>query len=48
MATSGVSSVMVVKTSLRHVPDRGDYLARYYGWYSDRARGMRNAEDGRR
>jgi hypothetical protein len=48
MATSGVSSVVVVKTSLRHVPDRGDYLVRYYGWYSDRARGMRNAEDGRR
>ncbi len=26
---------------LQHVPDRGEHLVRYYGWYSNRARGMR-------
>jgi hypothetical protein len=25
------------------VPDRGEHLVRYYGWYSNRTRGMRNA-----
>jgi hypothetical protein len=29
---------------LQHVPDRGEHLVRYYGWYSNRARGMRKAE----
>jgi hypothetical protein len=29
---------------LQHVPDRGEHLVRYYGWYSNRARGKRNAE----
>ncbi len=28
---------------LQHVPDRGKHLVRYYGWYSNRTRGMRNA-----
>jgi len=26
---------------LRHVPDRYEHLARYVGWYSNRARGER-------
>ncbi len=29
---------------LQHVPDRGEHLVRYYGWYSNRARGRRKAE----
>jgi len=29
---------------LQHVPDRGAHLVRYYGWYSNRARGARKAE----
>jgi hypothetical protein len=29
---------------LQHVPDRGEHLVRYYGWYSNRARGTRKAE----
>lgn len=24
---------------LQHVPDRGEHLVRYYGWYSNRSRG---------
>ena len=24
---------------LQHVPDRGEHLVRYYGWFSNRARG---------
>ncbi len=27
--------------SLTHVPDRGEHLVRYYGWYSNRSRGDR-------
>lgn len=26
---------------LDHVPDRGEHLVRYYGWYSNRTRGER-------
>ena len=26
---------------LQHVPDRGEHLVRYYGWYSNRSRGDR-------
>ncbi len=29
---------------LQHVPDRGEHLVRYYGWYSNRDRGTRKAE----
>jgi len=29
---------------LQHVPDKGEHLVRYYGWYSNRARGKRKAE----
>jgi len=29
---------------LQHVPDRGEHLVRYYGWYSNRVRGRRKAE----
>jgi hypothetical protein len=29
---------------LQHVPERGEHLVRYYGWYSNRARGRRKAE----
>ncbi len=25
----------------KHVPDRGEHLVRYYGWYSNRSRGDR-------
>jgi hypothetical protein len=28
---------------LQHVPDWGEHLVRYYGWYSNRARGTRKA-----
>jgi hypothetical protein len=27
---------------LQHVPDQGEHLVRYYGWYSNRSRGVRN------
>jgi hypothetical protein len=26
----------------QHIPNKGDYLLRYYGWYSNKKRGMRN------
>ena len=26
---------------LQHVPDQGEHLVRYYGWYSNRSRGVR-------
>lgn len=26
---------------LQHVPDKGEHLVRYYGWYSNRSRGLR-------
>ena len=29
---------------LAHIPDRYEHLVRYYGWYSNRARGERNAD----
>jgi hypothetical protein len=31
----------------QHIPDKGEHLARYYGWYSHRCRGLRAAQDGR-
>ncbi len=30
-----------LKLLLQHVPDKGEHLVRYYGWYSNRSRGMR-------
>ena len=30
---------------LQHVPDKGEHLVRYYGWYSNRSRGMRKQLD---
>ncbi len=30
-----------LKLLLQHVPDRGEHLVRYYGWYSNRSRGDR-------
>ncbi len=30
-----------LKLLLQHVPDRGEHLVRYYGWYSNRSRGER-------
>ncbi len=35
-----------LKLLLQHVPDRGEHLVRYYGWYSNRSRGgrIRNQE----
>ena len=29
---------------LAHIPDKYEHLVRYYGWYSNRARGARNAQ----
>jgi hypothetical protein len=29
----------------QHIPDRGQHLTRYYGWYSNKSRGMRAKED---
>ena len=34
-----------LKLLLQHVPDRGEHLVRYYGWYSNRSRGERKAID---
>jgi hypothetical protein len=25
----------------QHIPNKGEHLIRYYGWYSNKARGMR-------
>ena len=33
-----------LKLLLQHVPDRGEHLVRYYGWYSNRCRGVRAAQ----
>ncbi|HEY5789748.1 MAG TPA: transposase [Gammaproteobacteria bacterium] len=33
-----------LKLLLQHVPDRGEHLVRYYGWYSNRCRGLRAAQ----
>jgi hypothetical protein len=30
----------------QHIPDQGEHLARYYGWYSHRARGVRASPAG--
>ncbi len=30
----------------QHIPDKGEHLVRYYGWYSHRHRGLRAAQDG--
>jgi hypothetical protein len=30
---------------LQHVPDQGEHLIRYYGWHSNRRRGMRSLQD---
>lgn len=30
---------------LQHVPDQGEHLVRYYGWYSNRSRGMRKQQE---
>ena len=32
-----------LKLLLQHVPNRGDHLVRYYGWYSNRSRGAASA-----
>jgi hypothetical protein len=32
----------IKRQQLQHVPDRGEHLVRYYGWYSNRSRGDRN------
>ncbi|MCZ6501718.1 MAG: transposase [Gammaproteobacteria bacterium] len=31
---------------LAHIPDKYEHLIRYYGWYSNRARGERNTDPG--
>jgi hypothetical protein len=33
-----------LKLLLAHIPDKYEHLVRYYGWYSNRARGERNPE----
>jgi hypothetical protein len=30
-----------LKLLIRHIPDKGEHLVRYYGWYSNRCRGER-------
>jgi hypothetical protein len=30
-----------LKLLIRHIPDKGEHLVRYYGWYSSRCRGER-------
>lgn len=30
---------------LQHIPDKGEHLVRYYGWYSNRSRGMRQQQE---
>jgi hypothetical protein len=30
----------------QHIPNKGEHLLRYYGWYSNKSRGMRTAETG--
>jgi hypothetical protein len=35
-----------LKLLLQHVPDRGEHLVRYYGWYSNRSRGERIRAEG--
>jgi len=30
----------------QHIPDKGEHLVRYYGWYSHRCRGVRAAQSG--
>ena len=35
------SALALLMISLTHVPDRGEHLVRYYGWYSNRSRGDR-------
>ena len=30
---------------LRHIPDKGEHLVRYCGWYSNRSRGMRRPRE---
>ena len=27
-----------------HIPDKGEQLLRYYGWYSNKSRGLRNKD----
>jgi len=29
------------KLMIRHIPDKGEHLVRYYGWYSNRCSGER-------
>jgi hypothetical protein len=29
----------------QHIPDKGEHLVRYYGWYSHRQRGLRAKSD---
>jgi hypothetical protein len=33
-----------LKLLIRHIPDPGEHLVRYYGWYSNRARGERKRQ----
>jgi hypothetical protein len=30
----------------QHIPNKGEHLLRYYGWYSNKSRGMRGAQTG--
>ena len=30
---------------MRHIPPKGAHLIRYYGWYSNKSRGMRKKAD---
>jgi len=39
-----LSGAKWLEMPLQHVPDRDEHLVRYYGWYSNRGRGMRKVE----
>ena len=44
MKLSAPAGLQWLKLLLPHIPDKYEHLVRYYGWYSNRARGERNAD----
>ena len=48
-ATAGSETMDALECLARvasHIPDKGQVLQRYYGWYASRPRGMRRAAPG--
>jgi hypothetical protein len=41
-----MSGAVWLRLLLQHIPDRGEHLVRYYGWYSNRSRGDRKESGG--